>query len=73
MEAQQYWEYSREHGWAVRDRIMAVSVCPGCYGPVYRVPRRVIDRLISLVSPRHRYECRSPDCCWEGTLPDEYE
>jgi hypothetical protein len=73
METQQFWAYSREHGWEVQDRIMAISVCPDCFGPVYRVRRRVIDRLISMVSPRHRYQCLSPDCGWEGNLPVGHE
>jgi hypothetical protein len=35
---------------------------------VNRVPRRVIDRLLSLVYPVRRYRCRSFICHWEGNL-----
>ena len=45
-------------------------VCPRCNGPVYRVRRRFVDRLISLVVPVRRYHCHSMDpmCDWEGNL-----
>jgi hypothetical protein len=43
--------------------------CPRCQGAVVRVPRRVIDRVVSLISPRHRYRCQSIGCGWEGNLP----
>jgi hypothetical protein len=36
---------------------------------VNRVPRRFIDRLLSLVFPVHRYHCSSIICHWEGNLP----
>lgn len=44
--------------------------CPHCHGPVYRIHRRPIDRLISLVVPIRRYRCDDPrlDCKWEGNL-----
>jgi hypothetical protein len=35
---------------------------------VNRVPRRFIDRLLSLVHPVHRYHCRAFTCNWEGNL-----
>lgn len=43
-------------------------VCPDCHSTLNRVPRRFIDRLLSLVYPVHRYRCRSFDCNWEGNL-----
>lgn len=43
--------------------------CPECSDLVYRVPRRLIDRLISLFSPVQRYRCFSPYCTWEGNMP----
>jgi len=48
------------------------SVCPLCHGPVERVRRRFIDRLISFVTPIQRYRCRSKGwgCDWEGNLPE---
>jgi hypothetical protein len=45
-----------------------VRQCPRCQGPAYRVQRRVIDRLVSLIFPRHRYRCESWDCRWEGNF-----
>jgi hypothetical protein len=43
--------------------------CPRCGGPAYRVKRRKIDRLISLLFPRRRFRCSSMGCGWEGNLP----
>jgi hypothetical protein len=48
--------------------------CPRCRGggsylDLERVRRRLVDRLISLIRPRHRYRCRSMGCDWEGNLP----
>jgi hypothetical protein len=42
--------------------------CPLCYGSLYRLPRRLSDRLISVVVPVRRYCCFSNDCGWEGRL-----
>jgi len=42
--------------------------CPRCQGSLVRVRRRLLDRIISLVSPRHRYRCVAIGCGWEGTL-----
>jgi len=46
-------------------------VCPQCNGPVDRVRRRFIDRLVSLIMPVYRYRCRVKgwSCDWEGNLP----
>jgi hypothetical protein len=33
-----------------------------------RVPRRLVDRCVSLVFPVQRYKCLSPECLWEGNL-----
>lgn len=50
--------------------------CPVCHGPVYRVPRRALDRFISLFAEVRRFRCMSPTCVWEGNvrkkLFDEY-
>jgi hypothetical protein len=43
-------------------------VCPECHSSLNRVPRRFIDRLLSVVYPVHRYHCRSFSCNWEGNL-----
>jgi len=42
--------------------------CPRCNGGVVRIRRRAFDRLVSLVSPRHRFRCAAFGCGWEGTL-----
>jgi len=33
-----------------------------------RVPRRPIDRLISLLHPVQRYQCTALECEWQGNL-----
>lgn len=45
-------------------------VCPHCQGPIDRVRRHLIDRLVSLIAPIRRYRCRAKgrDCDWEGSL-----
>jgi hypothetical protein len=45
-------------------------VCPQCNGPVERVRRRILDRLVSWIMPVHRYRCRMKGwgCDWEGNL-----
>ena len=62
-----YWEHSRERGWAVCERTRSASVCPHCRSALYGVPRRFIDRLFGF--REHRFQCESPACGWEGTLP----
>jgi hypothetical protein len=42
--------------------------CPRCAGNLIRIRRRVIDRLLSLFVPVHRYECSHSCCGWEGNL-----
>jgi hypothetical protein len=67
----QYWGYSKEQGWVVHDLGMYVGTCPRCHSPAHRIPRRPIDRLLSRVFPRHRYQCESAACGWQGNLPTE--
>ena len=45
-------------------------VCPRCNSPVDRVRRRIVDRLVSWISPVCRYRCRMKGwgCDWEGNL-----
>jgi hypothetical protein len=43
------------------------NTCPLCKGPLIRVRRRFVDRLMSLVRPVSRYRC-SIGCDWEGNL-----
>lgn len=48
--------------------VLRRRTCPRCNGWVYRVPRRFIDGLTSILAPVHRYRCRSVGCGWEGNL-----
>lgn len=43
-------------------------VCPRCAGPIDRVRRRAVDRLLSLVVPVQRFRCSSFGCNWCGLL-----
>ena len=49
-------------------RVMVTFECPSCHGRAHRIQRRLIDRLLSLIAPRHRYRCGSLGCGWEGNL-----
>lgn len=42
--------------------------CPLCHGPVYRIPRRALDRLLSHFVLVHRYHCGSMICGWQGAI-----
>lgn len=50
------------------DWVSRTQVCPRCNGYVIRVPRRLIDRVVSLLLPRQRYSCQTTGCHWEGNL-----
>jgi hypothetical protein len=43
--------------------------CPRCNGPIWRIKRRLVDRIVSLLTPVRRYHC-SNYCGWEGNLRD---
>ena len=43
-------------------------VCPACGSNLNRIPRRFIDRIISIVHPVQRYHCQSFVCNWECNL-----
>ena len=42
--------------------------CPRCGGPLERIRRRWVDRLLSLLIPVRRYHCYSMGCNWTGRL-----
>jgi hypothetical protein len=42
--------------------------CPRCAAHLIRVRRRVVDRLLSLFVPVHRYECSHYCCGWKGSI-----
>ena len=44
------------------------STCPRCKASVFRISRRFVDLLVSLVVPIRRYRCISMACSWEGNL-----
>ncbi len=43
--------------------------CPTCGGDLSRIPRRIVDRLLSVLRPVQRYRCRNFACQWVGNLP----
>jgi hypothetical protein len=42
--------------------------CPLCGSPVFRISRRLRDRLLGFFVATLRYRCISMDCSWEGNL-----
>jgi hypothetical protein len=42
--------------------------CPQCGAFLVRIPRRLRDRITSIVTPVHRYHCIGFTCHWEGNL-----
>ena len=42
--------------------------CPRCNRSIYRIPRRFVDRLLSIFVPVHRHRCDEMGCHWEGNL-----
>ncbi len=52
-------------------RIMMATTnckCPRCAGYTVRIRRRYSDRIISLFSPVHRYQCQDYNCKWQGKV-----
>lgn len=56
--------------------VEARHVCPLCDSPLFRIPRRPFDRLLSVIVPVQRYRCsaRKEDlsCSWEGVFRRRY-
>jgi len=42
-------------------------ICPQCGNSIHRVHRRLLDRVVSLFAPMHRYLCHH--CGWTGLRP----
>lgn len=42
--------------------------CPGCGDILIRLPRRGVDRLLSVFVPVRRFRCPNFLCVWEGNL-----
>lgn len=45
-----------------------VWICPACASYATRIHRRLIDRVISLIIPVHRYRCHNYQCQWQGNV-----
>lgn len=43
-------------------------LCPRCSGHLRRIPRRLLDRLVSVFVPLRRYSCVNCTCQWTGLL-----
>ncbi len=48
---------------------VGLAPCPKCSGDLFRIRRRLIDRVKSLFVPVQRYSCQRFSCKWEGNLP----
>jgi hypothetical protein len=64
-----YWRYTKANGWVVRDPNSHAVHCPQCDSRTYRISRRFIDRVISVILPVRRYQCEEHGCRWQGNLP----
>ena len=42
--------------------------CPTCRGDLFRIPRRSIERVMSLFVPVQRFRCHFFSCHWEGNI-----
>jgi hypothetical protein len=47
---------------------MGRPACPRCNLPLFRIPRRPLDFLVSIFAPVRRYGCQGMSCTWSGTL-----
>jgi hypothetical protein len=47
---------------------VGLAPCPQCRGDLFRIRRRLIDRMLSLFVPVQRYSCQRFSCKWEGNL-----
>ncbi len=45
--------------------------CPECSNLLNQIPRRRVDRLLSVVVSVRRFSCSSVACGWEGILRDD--
>lgn len=52
--------------WVIHSSRWVVKTCPACGSELTRVPRRTLDRGVSLILPVHRYACKRPTCGWQG-------
>jgi Zn-finger nucleic acid-binding protein len=61
--------------WRVRhrfitDRRWEIDTCPQCSGPIMRVHRNWLDRVlgVTFLPEARRYRCMDPQCGWSGLL-----
>lgn len=57
--------------WRVRWRLMnsprlTEMRCPECGNDLHRIHRRARDRIVGLLVPVRRYQCRNASCGWRG-------
>ncbi len=45
---------------------LAATVCPKCGGPIHRIHRMPLDRVVSVYVPVRRYRCHNGECKWSG-------
>lgn len=50
----------------LRNPALSTPVCPRCQGPIQRIHRTRLDRIISLYVPVRRYRCADRECRWQG-------
>ena len=49
------------------------ACCPRCGNArLFRVRRRLDDRVLSLIRPVFRFRCDRVECQWQGVLPQRY-
>lgn len=55
-----------------RPRRKSVYPCPRCGSKLFRMHRRLSDRLLSLIAPVRRFRCTSLQCGYECTVPKKH-
>lgn len=53
---------------SARDSGVHKHLCPCCDAKLIRIPRRLVDRLLSLLAPVQRFRCTSFQCQWVGNI-----
>jgi hypothetical protein len=51
-----------------RSNFHPAVACPKCGGSARRVPRRQLDRVLSLFGRVHRFRCTRETCGWIGSV-----
>lgn len=53
---------------SVHDSGVHKHLCPCCDAKLIRIPRRPVDRLLSLLAPVQRFRCTNFQCQWVGNI-----